>query len=61
VLGADGAGKYGYLLKTLGGQYSTVLGTVIDSARQGDELINKRVFLTPSRGWKSSPSGPERK
>ncbi|KAF8495376.1 hypothetical protein JB92DRAFT_2796305 [Gautieria morchelliformis] len=34
-------------------------GTVIASARQDDELINKRVFLTPSRGWKSDPSGPE--
>jgi hypothetical protein len=40
---------------------SRLLGTVIDSALKDDELIDKRVFLTPSRGWKSNPTGPERK
>ncbi|KAF8584108.1 NAD(P)-binding protein [Ramaria rubella] len=34
-------------------------GTVVDSGRPNDALIQRRVFLTPSRGWKSDPMGPE--
>ncbi|KAF7773148.1 hypothetical protein Agabi119p4_5315 [Agaricus bisporus var. burnettii] len=36
-------------------------GTVIASAWPEDPLINKRVFLTPSRGWEKDPSAPESK
>jgi len=36
-------------------------GTVVASARQDDTLLDKRVFLTPSRGWKTKPEGPEAK
>jgi len=34
-------------------------GTVIASATRDDPLINKRVFLTPSRGWEKDPLAPE--
>lgn len=35
------------------------VGTVIASGKSSDELLNKRVFLVPMRGWKSSPDAPE--
>lgn len=34
-------------------------GVVVSSSKAGDELLNKRVFLTPARGWKNSLDGPE--
>lgn len=63
MLGADGAGKRRHFLKLRAKLLfnRAVLGTVIDSSLPDDELVNKRVFLTPSRGWKSHPTGPERK
>ncbi|KAF8516950.1 hypothetical protein BU17DRAFT_76542 [Hysterangium stoloniferum] len=36
-------------------------GIVIASGMPDDALVNRRVFLTPSRGWKNSPEAPERK
>ncbi|OCH93814.1 NAD(P)-binding protein [Obba rivulosa] len=33
-------------------------GTVV-AADSDDPLLNKRVFLTPMRGWKENPDGPE--
>ncbi|KAG2106766.1 uncharacterized protein F5147DRAFT_746199 [Suillus discolor] len=34
-------------------------GTVIASADSNDALLNKRVFLTPMRGWESKQDAPE--
>ncbi|KAF5344395.1 hypothetical protein D9756_011350 [Leucocoprinus leucothites] len=34
-------------------------GTVIASGTKDDPLVNKRVFLTPSRGWDNDPVAPE--
>lgn len=35
-------------------------GIVTASAEgSNDSLLNKRVFLTPTRGWKTDPFGPE--
>ncbi|KAG0696697.1 hypothetical protein DFH29DRAFT_950106 [Suillus ampliporus] len=34
-------------------------GTVLASADANDTLLNKRVFLTPMRGWESNPDTPE--
>ncbi|KAG2145067.1 hypothetical protein BD769DRAFT_1419676 [Suillus cothurnatus] len=34
-------------------------GTVVASADSNDALLNKRVFLTPMRGWESKPDAPE--
>jgi hypothetical protein len=37
-------------------------GIVIESGRgRSDELLNKRVFLTPSVGWEEAVNGPESK
>lgn len=36
-----------------------VSGTIIASGTPNDPLLNKRVFLTPSRGWENDPQGPE--
>ncbi|KAJ3533647.1 hypothetical protein NM688_g7252 [Phlebia brevispora] len=46
--------------------FDTVLGadgagTVVASADNNDSLLNKRVFLVPSRGWEKDPDGPETK
>ncbi|KLO14192.1 NAD(P)-binding protein [Schizopora paradoxa] len=46
-------------------QFDTILGsdavgTVVASGKgQEDELLNKRCFLVPMRGWESDPYGPE--
>lgn len=61
VLGADGAGIWSaaaFINSELTFGYT---GTVIASARRDDPLINKRVFLTPSRGWENDPLAPESK
>ncbi|KAG1756890.1 uncharacterized protein EDB91DRAFT_1094995 [Suillus paluster] len=34
-------------------------GTVVASADANDALLNKRVFLTPMRGWENTPDAPE--
>lgn len=34
-------------------------GLVVASGSPGDELLNQRVFLSPSRGWWDDPVGPE--
>ncbi|KAH6903095.1 hypothetical protein BKA70DRAFT_611157 [Coprinopsis sp. MPI-PUGE-AT-0042] len=34
-------------------------GVVIASSDPQDTLLNQRVFLTPNRGWKDDPEGPE--
>ncbi|KIJ44254.1 hypothetical protein M422DRAFT_779362 [Sphaerobolus stellatus SS14] len=36
-------------------------GTIIASGQQNDPLLHRRVFLTPSRGWKENPVAPEQK
>ncbi|KAF4614488.1 hypothetical protein D9613_002477 [Agrocybe pediades] len=35
------------------------MGIVIASGTPDDPLLNKRVFLTPTRGWNEDPQGPE--
>ncbi|KAH6903096.1 hypothetical protein BKA70DRAFT_1303236 [Coprinopsis sp. MPI-PUGE-AT-0042] len=35
------------------------MGVVVASADTNDTLVDERVFLAPSRGWKSDPRGPE--
>lgn len=46
-------------------QFDTVLGSdavgrVVASGKGShDELLSKRVFLVPMRGWESDPNGPE--
>jgi len=37
------------------------IGTVVSSGTPGDSLINKRVFLNPTRGWDKDLYGPESK
>ncbi|KAF8643535.1 hypothetical protein AX16_008979 [Volvariella volvacea WC 439] len=34
-------------------------GTVVASGDPNDSLVGQRVFLTPMRGWKAHPDGPE--
>ncbi|KAI0293558.1 hypothetical protein BC826DRAFT_1141641 [Russula brevipes] len=34
-------------------------GTVVAAYDEKDELLNKRVFLVPTRGWESDPRAPE--
>ncbi|KAF8802847.1 NAD(P)-binding protein [Phlegmacium glaucopus] len=34
-------------------------GTVVASGSPNDPLLNKRVFLMPSRGWEKDPHAPE--
>ncbi|KZT09674.1 NAD-P-binding protein [Laetiporus sulphureus 93-53] len=34
-------------------------GTVVASGDDNDPLLNKRVFLVPSRGWEQHPDAPE--
>ncbi|KAH9997735.1 NAD-binding protein [Russula compacta] len=34
-------------------------GVVIAAHDDGDELLNKRVFLVPTRGWEDDPLAPE--
>ncbi|KAG8864116.1 hypothetical protein FRB96_006990 [Tulasnella sp. 330] len=36
-------------------------GLVIASSTISDPLLHKRVFLTPSRGWKANPQRPEKR
>ena len=63
VLGGDGAGKSVDIshptstCKRRTNHFST--GVVIASGNTGDPLLNKRVFLTPSRGWEKAPHAPE--
>lgn len=38
---------------------SLFAGTVVASGEENDSLVNTRVFLTPSRGWKEDPIAPE--
>ncbi|KAI6148520.1 hypothetical protein BKA82DRAFT_12015 [Pisolithus tinctorius] len=35
-------------------------GKVVASANPNDPLLHRRVFLTPMRGWESSPDAPEK-
>ena len=35
------------------------VGIVVKSANNEDDLLQKRVFMTPMRGWESSPDAPE--
>lgn len=35
------------------------VGIVVKSADEKDDLLQKRVFMTPMRGWESSPDAPE--
>ncbi|TFY67440.1 hypothetical protein EVG20_g3946 [Dentipellis fragilis] len=41
---------------TLGGDAA---GVVVASSDSSDPLLNKRVFLVPTRGWEKDPDGPE--
>ncbi|KAI1408821.1 oxidoreductase [Hypoxylon sp. FL1857] len=34
-------------------------GTVVEAGPEASSFVGKKVILTPSRGWKSSPDGPE--
>lgn len=35
------------------------IGTITRSGTPNDPLVDRRVFLTPSRGWEQDPVGPE--
>ena len=35
------------------------VGIVVKSANNEDDLLQKRVFMTPMRGWETSPDAPE--
>lgn len=66
TLGSDGAGGYSHrvhLVRTrpalLNTRLSTLLGTVIAAHDESDEILNKRVFLVPTRGWEKDPLAPE--
>lgn len=37
----------------------THLGYVVGSVNPKDDLLQKRVFLVPMRGWESAPDAPE--
>jgi hypothetical protein len=34
-------------------------GIVIAAHDKSDEILNKRVFLVPTRGWEKDPLAPE--
>jgi len=59
TLGADGAGNYP--ISSPNSRLIRLLGTVIASGTANDPLLNKRVFLNPSRGWDKHPIAPESK
>ncbi|KAG1734330.1 hypothetical protein EDB19DRAFT_1911189 [Suillus lakei] len=58
TFGADGAGVITVMSRVQETE-SINTGTVIASADSNDALLNKRVFLTPMRGWESKPDAPE--
>lgn len=37
----------------------TLPGLVVASHDGSDEILNKRVFLVPTRGWEKHPLAPE--
>jgi hypothetical protein len=37
----------------------TLPGIVIAAHDESDEILNKRVFLVPTRGWEKDPLAPE--
>ena len=37
----------------------TLSGIVVASHNDDDEILNKRVFLVPTRGWEKDPLAPE--
>ncbi|KAF8626744.1 hypothetical protein AX15_004714 [Amanita polypyramis BW_CC] len=51
--------KTGKYLNIVSGNTLGSDGIVIASSNLDDSLLNKRVFLTPSRGWVNNPDGPE--
>jgi len=59
VFGGDGAGQFAFFKPTFLSLAVTISGTVIASGTPNDPLLNKRVFLTPSRGWEKDSQGPE--
>ncbi|KAF5334505.1 hypothetical protein D9611_013792 [Ephemerocybe angulata] len=45
---------------TIGSEYGgDGAGLVVASGKQDDSLLNTRMFLNPSVGWKSNPDAPE--
>ena len=34
-------------------------GTVVTAHDENDEILNKRAFLVPTRGWENDPLAPE--
>jgi hypothetical protein len=40
-------------------QHAPLSGIVVAAHDDEDELLNKRVFLVPTRGWESDPLAPE--
>ncbi|KAL1707146.1 hypothetical protein EV121DRAFT_278204 [Schizophyllum commune] len=54
TFGADGAGQFS--IDTL-----SIACVVVAAQDPKDTLLQKRVFLTPMRGWKSDPEAPEGK
>jgi len=36
-----------------------ITGVVIAAHDESDEILNKRVFLVPTRGWEKDPLAPE--
>lgn len=66
TLGAEGAGVKAFILcQCLVISNASGLcfpaGAVVASSDPTDPLLQKRVFLTPMRGWESNPDAPEAK
>jgi hypothetical protein len=40
-------------------QILTLPGIVVAAHDESDEILNKRVFLVPTRGWEKDPLAPE--
>jgi hypothetical protein len=65
TLGSDGAGEcslcaHAATRRTLPNtRISTLPGFVIAAHDESDEILNKRVFLVPTRGWEKDPLAPE--
>jgi hypothetical protein len=61
VFGGDGAGVFENIRISLSSCSAAryQIGVVIASADANDSLMQKRVFLTPMRGWANDPDAPE--
>lgn len=60
VMGSDGVGEnLSKLIQVARAHMSFGVGQVIASSDPNDDLLQKRIFFVPMRGWESDPDAPE--